>query len=74
MPFEMVNGSVEGWVYLDRGADRRREGAVLVMNLERSIVTIGDFATRRSQITLGRTCYNYEDQSLAQTSNYRLHS
>jgi len=33
-------GSVEGWVgVIDRGGDRRREGAVLEVNLGRSIVT-----------------------------------
>jgi len=39
------------------GRDVRRGGAVLGMNLGRSIVTNGDFATRLFQITLGGTCY-----------------
>jgi len=56
MPFGVVSG-VGRWVgVLDRGGDRRRERAVLGVNLECLIVTSGTFATRSSQITL-RTCY-----------------
>ena len=40
---------------LDGGGDRRRERGSSGVNLGRSIVTNGAFATRSSQITL-RTC------------------
>ena len=45
-----------GMGVLDVGGDRRREGAVLGVNLWRPVVTNGDAATRSSQITLTRTC------------------
>ena len=42
---------------LDGDGDRRREGAVLGVNLGRPIVTNGAFATRSSQIT-AQSCAN----------------
>ena len=42
----MVTGVSRGMGVLDEGGDRRREGAVLVVNLGRPVVTNGDFATR----------------------------
>jgi len=42
MPFGMVSGVGRGMGALDAGGDRRREGAVLGVNLERPIVTNGD--------------------------------
>ena len=56
MPFRVVRGVGRGMGVLDEGGDRRREGAVLGVNLGRRIVTNGAFATRSSQITL-RTCF-----------------
>jgi len=54
MPFGVVRGrSKDGCIRW--GGDRRREWAVLGVNLGRPIVTNGVFATRSSQITL-RTC------------------
>jgi len=41
----MVSGAGRGMGVLDGGDDRRREGAVLGVNLGRPIVTNGDFAT-----------------------------
>jgi len=42
----MMNGVGRSTGVLDGGRDRRREGAVLRVNLGRLIVTNGDFATR----------------------------
>jgi len=56
MPFGVVRGVDRGIGVLNGSGDRRREGAVLWMNLGRPIVlTNGAFAARSSQITL-RTC------------------
>jgi len=41
---------------LDGGGDRRRGRGSFGMNFGRPIATNGNFATRPSQITLGRTC------------------
>ena len=46
MPFGMVSCVGRGMGVLDGGGDRRREGAVLGVNLGRPIVTNKDFATR----------------------------
>jgi len=46
------------------GGDRRREETVLQVNLGRSIVINGAFATRSSQISL-RTCYCMVDFSMS---------
>jgi len=48
MPFGMVSGIGRemGVLYRPSGGYRRRERAVLGVNLGRSIVTNGDFATR----------------------------
>jgi len=41
MPFGVVRGVDRGMGVLDEGCDRRREGAVLEVNLKRPIVTNG---------------------------------
>jgi len=46
MPFGVVRGVGRGMGVLDGGGDRRREGAVLGVNLGRPIVTNGSFATQ----------------------------
>jgi len=46
MPFGMVSGVARRMDVLDEVDDCRREGAVLGVNLERPIVTNGDFATQ----------------------------
>jgi len=61
MPFGVVRGVGRAMGVLDWGGDRRRGGAVLGVNLGRSIVINGAFATRSSQITL-RTCYGVTQQ------------
>jgi len=43
MPFGMVSGVGREMGVLDGGGDRRREGAVLGVNLGRSIVSNGEF-------------------------------
>ena len=43
MPFGVVSGVGLGMGVLDFGGDRRREGAVLGVNLGRPIVTNGAF-------------------------------
>jgi len=43
MPFGVVSGVGRGMGVLDGGGDRRREGAVLGVNVGRPIVTSGDF-------------------------------
>jgi len=43
MPFGMMSGVGRGMGVLDFGGDRRKEGAVLAVNLGRPIVTNGDF-------------------------------
>ena len=43
MPFGMVSGVGRGMGVLDAGGDRRREEAVLGVNVWHPIVTIGDF-------------------------------
>ena len=61
MSFGVVTGVGLAMGVLDFGGDRRREGAVLGVNLGRPIVTNGDLlrscarVTRSSQITSGRT-------------------
>jgi len=52
MPFGVVSEFGRGMRVLDGGGDRRREWAVLGVNLGRPIVTNGAFATRSSQFTL----------------------
>jgi len=46
MPFGEVSGVSRGMGVLDGSGDRRREGAVLGVNLGRPIVTNGAFATQ----------------------------
>ena len=47
MPFGMVSGVGRGMGVLDEGRDRRREGAVLGVNLGHPCIVINeDFATR----------------------------
>jgi len=46
MPFGMMSGSVEGYVYSIGGGDHRRERGCFGVNLGRPIETNGDFATR----------------------------
>jgi len=43
MPFGVVSGVGRGRGILDGSGDRRREGAVLGVNVGHSIVTSGDF-------------------------------
>jgi len=43
MPFGMVSRVGRGMGVFNRGEDRRREGAVLGVNIGHSIVTNGDF-------------------------------
>jgi len=52
MPFVVVSGVVRGMGVLDGDGDRRREGAVLRMNLGRPIVTNGDFIDNISVRTI----------------------
>ena len=56
MPFGIVSGVGWGVDVLDGSRDRRREGAVLGVNLGHPIVINGAFVTHSSKITL-RTCY-----------------
>jgi len=53
----MVSGVGRVMGVLDGGGDRRREGAVLGVNLGRSTVTNGTLRSGSSQITFGRTCF-----------------
>jgi len=46
MPFGVVSGVDRGMGVLDGSGYRRREGAVLGLNLGHPIVTNGNFATR----------------------------
>ena len=57
VPFGLVVGSVEGWVY--RGGDRRREGAVLRVNVEHPIVTNGILCVRGGDTALPRLLWDY---------------
>jgi len=54
MPFAVVSGVGRGMGVLYGGGDRRREGAVLRVNLGRPIVTNGDFVDSVSVRTIYR--------------------
>jgi len=53
----MVSGVGRGMGVLDGGDDRRREWAVLEVNLGRPIVTNGDFATQLFLNYFGISCF-----------------
>ena len=55
-PFTVMSGVGRGMSVLDRSDYRRRERAVLGVNVGRSIEPMGT-ATRSSKISSGRTCY-----------------
>jgi len=51
-------GSVKGWVSYDDGVIVEGEGAVLGLNLGRSIVTNGEFVTRLFPNYFGQYLFN----------------
>ena len=57
MSFGVMSGVGRGMGVLDGGGDRRREGAVLAVNLGRPIVTYGDFTTRLFQNYFGQDLF-----------------
>jgi len=56
MPFGVVRGVGRGMGVLDGDGDRRREDAVLGVNLGRPIVTNGAFATSRFLLSRHQLC------------------
>jgi len=56
MPFAVVSEAGLGMGVLDFGGDRRRQGAILGVNLVHPTVTNGAVVTHSSQVTL-RTCF-----------------